>query len=249
MTDIGNMAVQSFCFRAFDDNATVAEKVKEIGLKRIEICAKHVDFADESTFDKAIATYKDAGVEIVSIGVNGFKGDAAEEEKYFRFAQKAGIKLISANFELGSVPDCFRVAETLAEQYDVRLGIHNHGGKHWLGNAQALAWVFGQTSERIGLMLDTAWALDAAQDPVALIGQFSNRLYGVHLKDFTFDRARKHTDVVVGTGNIDLPQVMTALDDAGFNGELVLEYEGNPENPVPALKECVQSMQNCMVAK
>ena len=46
-------------------------------------------------------------------------------------------------------------------------------------SATLVAQVFASTSPRIGLCLDTAWALDAHEDPVAMAGKFADRLYGV----------------------------------------------------------------------
>ncbi len=239
-------AVQSYCFRGFDDNPTVAEKVKAIGLSRIEVCGKHADFADESTFDKVIADYRDAGVKIISIGVQGFRNDPATEEKFFRFAQQAGAKVMSVDVSPDSVPDSLKTAERLADQYDLTLGIHNHGGRHWLGSSQMLGTIFGQTSPRIGLMLDTAWALDSGEDPLAMVDRFADRLVGLHIKDFVFDRARKPEDVVVGTGNLPLDKLAAKLAELDFDGALILEYEGDVDNPVPALTACVQAMQKEM---
>jgi S1-C subfamily serine protease len=48
------------------------------------------------------------------------------------------------------------------------------------------------------------------------------------VKDFTFDRAGKHQDVVVGTGNLDLPKLFAAMGKANFSGNVILEYEGKP---------------------
>ncbi|MBN1553896.1 MAG: sugar phosphate isomerase/epimerase [Phycisphaerae bacterium] len=242
------LAVQSYCFRGCKDNAETARRVKAIGLNRIELCGVHADFTDESTFDSVIETYRDAGVQIIGIGVQGFKNDPATEEKYFRFMRKIGAKVMSVSFDPKVVPAAFRAAETLAEKYDVNLAIHNHGGRHWLGGAEMLDAVFAQTSPRIGLMLDTAWALDAGEDPVAMAERFADRLYGVHLKDFTFDRARKHRDVVVGTGNLDLPALFAQLNQAGFDGQAIVEYEADVDNPVPALSKCVAAIQKEMRA-
>lgn len=241
--NIENLAIQSYCFRKVETNAEVAQKVCELGLSKIEVCAVHADFTDESTFDEVIGTYRDAGVEIVSIGVQGFKNDKENEEKFFKFAQKAGARVISANFSPDTVPDCLRTAEALADQYDINLGIHNHGGRHWLGPAQALKMIFNQTSPRVGLMLDTAWALDSREDPLKMVESFSDRLYGLHIKDFVFDPAGKPEDVVVGTGNLKLPELFSALDNMNFSGPAILEYEGDPENPMPALLECVEMIK------
>jgi sugar phosphate isomerase/epimerase len=217
--------------------------VKEIGLNRIELCGVHADFTKEETFDGVLDTYRKEGVQIVSIGVQGFKNDPATEEKFFKFAQKAGAKTISANFAADSMPDNWKSAEKLADKYGINLAIHNHGGRHWLGSTEILNTVFARTSARIGLMLDTAWALDAGEDPLKMIEKFAGRLYGVHIKDFVFDRARKHQDVVVGTGNLKLAEMYAKLRAAGFKGLEILEYEGDVNNPVPALTQCVTAIR------
>jgi sugar phosphate isomerase/epimerase len=240
------LSVQSFCFRGTKDNAAVAAMVRQCGLAAIELCGVHVDFTATGTFAGAVRTYRDAGVAIVSAGVNGISGDEAKDRPLFEFVKAAGAKLMSVDFGLDGLAGRLASAERLAEEYGVRLGIHNHGGRHWLGSSQALRWVFSQASPRIGLSLDTAWALDAGEDPVKMIEEFGPRLALVHLKDFVFDRARRPEDVVVGTGNLPLSRVAAALAAAGFDGEMVLEYEGDVANPVPALAACVQAIRREM---
>ena len=243
MDVMANLGIQSFCFRGFPTNEEVIERLKECGCSKIEICQKHVDFTDESCFEDVIETYTDAGVEIVSIGVQRFANRAETEEKYFTFAQMAGCRFIAADFHLPSTPDSLHAAEQLADKYDIRLAIHNHGGRHWLGTDAMLQHVFGKTSDRIGLCLDTAWAIDSRLDPVKMVTQFGERLYGVHIKDFLYKPDRTPEDVVVGTGILDLPGLLKAMDEVDFDGYVVLEYEGDVDNPVPALKECVEAVR------
>jgi sugar phosphate isomerase/epimerase len=239
-----NLAVQSFCLRGFDDSAVVAQKVKECGLSAIELCGLHANFSDPEAFAGIVEIYRQAGVEIPSIGVQNLSGDEAKERKFFESAAKAGCKHMSVAFALGATPECFRVAEKLADEFDMHLGIHNHGGRHWLGNAQSLGWVLDQTSERVGLMLDTAWALDAREDPIAMMKTFAGRLTGLHIKDFVFDKTGKGEDVVVGEGNLDLEAMFATAREIGFDGLYVLEYEGDVENPIPALSKCVEAIRS-----
>src|SRR5436305_12418826 len=112
--------------------------------------------------------------------------------------------------------DGLKNIEKLADQYDLRLGIHNHGGYDWLGNATILKYIFSKTSKRIGLHIDTAWAIDAKQDPCKLVEQFGDRLSGVHVKDFIYDRARNLKHVIIGNGNLDLPKFMDLLQHQTF---------------------------------
>ncbi len=243
MNILKDMAVQSYCFRHFKKNEEVAEKVREAGFSNLELCAVHADFTDEKSFAKVIGIYVKAGIKIVSIGVQSMNNNPKVEEKFFKFAKMAGAKLMSVSFPFSFSLDSFRAAEKLADKYDVNMGIHNHGGHDWLGSAGILKTVFDNTGPRVGLTLDTAWALDASQDPVEMAEMFSGRLYGLHLKDFTFNTARKPADVIIGTGNLDLPKLFAALQKINFNGAVILEYEGDTENPVPAIKQCVEQVR------
>lgn len=243
-TNIGQeLALQSYCLRGFKDNREVAAKVKECGLSAIELCRAHCDFTDESQWEPVLQTYRDAGIRIVSIGVESLRGEEDRERKIFRFARQAGCSTISVSFDEAATPGCYHVAEALADEFDINLGIHNHGRNHWLGAGETLASVFEQTSPRIGLMIDTAWTLDSQEDPIAWVDRFADRLYGLHFKDFMFDPDGGHEDVVVGTGNLDLLKLFEALEKADFGGQAILEYEGNIENPVPALRECVTAIR------
>lgn len=235
------LGVQSYCFRGFKDNKAVAGMVRDCGLSRIELCGVHCDFTDVSGFKDVISVYKDAGVEICSIGVQGLNDNVEKERKFFEFVKMAGVKLMSVDFNPDTVPACYRTAEKLADEYGVKLAIHNHGAKHWLGSGQMLEHVFKNTSATIGLCLDTAWALDSREDPVEMAERFKERLYNLHLKDFIFDRAARPQDVVLGEGNLKLKSLLETLEKISFSGEAIIEYEGDVNNPVPALKKCVDA--------
>lgn len=247
MIDVGaNLGVQSWCFRNFKQHEDVIEKVKECGLDRVELSSAHVDWKDADSFDDVIKIYRDNGITICSIGVVPFADDESTERKYFEFVRKAGCKYIAIDFAVEQMPKCMEVADKLAQEYDVWLGIHNHGGQHWLGSGQMISDVLSRCSERIGLCLDTAWALDSGENPVAMAEKFADRLYGLHIKDFVFDRAREPEDVVVGTGNLNLPGLYETLKKMDFNGYVALEYEGDVDNPVPAVSKCVQAVRQQM---
>ena len=238
-----SLAIQSYCFRGFNSNKEVAEKVKEIGLSAVEPYQGHIDFSDEAACESALSVYSSAGIKIVSCGVNTISGDGKDIECFFRFAQEAGCSVISADIVPPAAWEVFAVTEKLAEKYNVDVALHNHGGSHWLGNAQMLDTVFKRTNSRIGLMLDTAWAIDAREDPVELVERFSGRIKGVHFKDFLYSPQREPEDVVIGTGILNLPLLVKTLKEQDFSGVTILEYEGDVQNPVPTLKKCVEAMK------
>ena len=235
-----HLGIQSYCFRGFKTLAEVLPRLKACGVATVELSGVHGDFKVDA--DAIIAQCRAAGVRIASIGVARFDGNLADWRLLAEFMLKAGASVIAVDFEPGAGPDLWRAAERLADEFDLRLAIHNHGGRHWLGNTQMLAQVFATTSPRIGLCLDTAWALDAHEDPVAMAEKFADRLYGVHLKDFIFDRAGRQSDVVIGEGNLDLPKMLALLEANEHTASVVIEYEGDIDNPGPALTQCVQKI-------
>ncbi len=236
-------AVQSWCFRGFETNQEVAEHTRAIGLAAVELCAKHIDFNNRAGHDAALRTYRDAGVDIVSAGVNTLSDSEPAMRPLFEFVKAAGAGHMSVSFSPESLDESLRLAGKLADEYDIRLGIHNHGGRDWLGNSRMLAHVLSRCSERIGLCLDTAWAMDAGEDPIDMVRRFGARLHAVHIKDFEFDRAGTPRDVVVGSGNLDLGALREALEETGYDGCMIIEYEGDVDNPVPALRACVEAVE------
>jgi len=236
------IAIQSYCYRHFKALPAFIEQLKSTGVSHTELCGVHANFADPATFGPMIDQIKRAGVSVVAIGVEWLSGDPSKDRPRFEFCRAAGVKSMSITFSPEAMFDALRNVERLADEFDLKLGIHNHGGYDWLGNSTILKYVFSKTSKRIGLHLDTAWAIDAKQEPIKMVEQFADRLFGVHVKDFVYDRSRKPTDVIVGEGNLDLPKFMSALKAINFDGPLVIEYEGDTETPVPALKKCVKAI-------
>ncbi|MEI9999003.1 MAG: sugar phosphate isomerase/epimerase [Verrucomicrobiota bacterium] len=89
---------------------------------------------------------------------------------------------------------------------------------------------------QVGVCIDTAWCLQIGPwlgKPLEWAKRYAGHIYGIHFKDFTFDRNGQWNDVVVGTGNLDLPGFLKELQTGKFDGMAVIEYEAEPANPVP----------------
>ena len=237
--------VQSFCFRHFKDNAEVANKVKEIGLDKIEVCQVHADFKNTDEWKGTVKTYGDAGVSVISIGVQTFTGDPSEKA-YFESASIAGAKHISCHFQINSYTKAIPQVRSWSREFGIRVGIHCHGGYSFGGQPDVLDHLIGLGEPEIGLCIDTAWAMQIGPrrgNPVQWAKNNAGHIYGVHYKDFVFDQSGMWEDVVVGKGNLDLKAFVGELDAGGFDGMAVIEYEADVENPVPALKACVETMR------
>jgi sugar phosphate isomerase/epimerase len=239
-----SLAVQSWSFRAFKTVPALVEQLKKVGVSATELCGVHANFDDEAQFNSVIGQFKSAGIQIVSIGVQYLKGDEAKEEKWFKFAKAAGAKRISISLPIDNHLAVLKMAEKLGDKYDLYCGIHNHGGYDWLGSRAALGYIFKNSSKRVGLTMDAAWCLQAGENPIQMAEQFIDRLYGVHFKDFVFDRAGKGHDVVVGEGNLDLKKLIDlAKTKAPANCVSIIEYEADEANPAPAITKCVEAIR------
>jgi sugar phosphate isomerase/epimerase len=246
MSKASDFGVQSFCFREFKDNADVAKKVREIGLDKLEICGIHADFQNPTAFKDVVKIYADAGVSIISLGVETFVG-AEKERNAFECAALAGAKHISVHFQVGTFPEAIKKTQKLSDEFGIKVGIHCHGGYMFGGQPDVLDHLIKLGFPQIGLNIDTAWCMQIGPNsgkPIEWVKRFAGHIYGVHFKDFTFGKNAQWTDTIVGQGNLDLPAFIKALDEANFDGMAVIEYEADPQNPVPALKNCVQAMRS-----
>jgi len=248
MTAARDIGVQSYCFRQFKDNRQVIELTRQIGVDRVEICSVHANFDDLEAFKGIVDLYGNAGIKIISLGVQRFVGDVSRERKWFACARAAGARHISGHFTVSTFATAIPAVAAMCDEFGVRVGIHCHGGYNFGGSPDVLEHLLQLGGKNIGLNLDTAWCMQigpSVGDPVQWIRErFRGRIYGVHYKDFVFDRRGQWKDVIIGTGNLDLPGVVAALEETGFDGMAVVEYEADPQNPVPALSQCVKRIRD-----
>jgi sugar phosphate isomerase/epimerase len=237
--------VQSWCFRHFKTNGEVAQKVRDIGLNKTELCDAYADFNKVDEFKEIVKIYRAANVDIISLGVLTLTGKP-EERNYFECAALAGAKHISVHFQVDSFPAAIKQAQKFSDEFGVKVGIHCHGGYMFGGQPDVMDHLVKLGAPQIGVCIDTAWCLQIGPwlgKPLEWLKRYAGHIYGIHFKDFVFDRNGQWNDVIVGQGNLDLPAFVTALNEGGFNGMSVIEYEGDVENPVPALKGCVEAMR------
>jgi len=241
-----DFGVQSYCFREFKKNTDVAQKVREIGLDKVELCGVHADFHQPGAFKEVVKIYQDAGISVVSLGVENLTGNANERD-IFECASIAGAKHISVHFKVDTFPQAIQQTQKLSDEFGVRAGIHCHGGYSFGGQPDVLDYLIKLGSPQIGLCIDTAWCIQIGPylgKPLEWVKRYADHIYGIHYKDFIFERNAQWVDTVVGQGNLDLPAFIQALDGSAFDGMAVIEYEGDVKNPVPALKNCVTAMRS-----
>ena len=236
---VERMGIQSWCFRGFKTHEEVSEALKACGVSRIELSHAHYKPWEADDQQAIVDFYSERGITISCYGAFGIGADEDRARKVFDFADASGFETIVVIPEEGGV----ETAEKLCAEYGMKAAVHNHGRQMRYGAVWEFEELFEGTSPNIGMCLDTAWMLDAGEDPLEVARRFADRLYGVHVKDFVFDRAGKPSDVIVGEGNLDLAGFLGVLGKIGFQGFFTLEYEGDVDNPIPATRKCVEAVR------
>lgn len=122
--------------------------------------------------------------------------------------------------------------------------IHNHGPEDPIfGSIEQVRTAMLQTSNMVGFCMDAGHSYHAGVDPMLALDEFANRVYGIHLKGLMPNEEDKWEDVVVGTGKINLKNMLKKLQEIGFKGYLSLEYESDPENPVSSMLKCLENIK------
>ncbi len=225
------VGVQSYCFRNLDLDGAL-KNTQELGLKNIEFYSKHAshDMTSEQ-LENVKKKLKAAGIKMVAYGVVGFGSNAEANEKIFKFAKEMGFDVITAD----PSPDSFDSLERLVKKYNVKVAIHNHGpGSRYSSLEDVLKAVEGR-DKRIGVCIDNGHFQRSRVDSVQVAKKLGERVHAVHLKDTD---AQGH-DHILGQGAEHIPELLKALKKVGFRGPLDLEYEMEPENPVPSMKKCL----------
>jgi inosose dehydratase len=226
------VGVQSYCFRNFDLDGAL-KNTQELGLKNIEFYGKHASHdMTPAQLEEVKAKLKKAGIKAVAYGVVGFGADEEANEKIFKFAQDMGIKVITAD----PAPESFASLDKLVKKYKIKVAIHNHGpGSRYSSLEDVLNAIKGH-DKRIGACIDNGHFQRSGVDAVEAIRKLGDRVHAFHLKDLN---AENH-DQILGEGAADIPGMLKALKEVGFKGPLDLEYEIEPDNPVPSMKKCLE---------
>lgn len=229
------MGLQSYTLRAFSFEDAL-KHTQDLGLHFWEGFAGQVPLTtDASKVSAILGKLKAADVKLLAHGVSGFGKDAAANRAIFEAARALGVKMISAD----PSPESYSQLNELVEEFDINIGIHNHGPGHRFDKLeQVLAAVDGKNI-RFGACVDTGHFLRTPEDPVKVIKALGKRVHGVHLKDVKDAK----TFTILGKGDMDVVGVLKALKELKFPGVMALEYEENPKDPIADIKECLAAVQ------
>jgi sugar phosphate isomerase/epimerase len=237
------LGVASYSLRNFSRQQAI-EMTRSLGVRYINFKSVHLAYdAPPEEFAKARAELSAAGLELVGGGMITFETDTDEGvRKYFDYAKAAGMPTIVFTSKAAVLP---RI-EKFARQYDIKAAIHNHGPEdpNFPSPYDALKAIKGM-DPRMGLCIDLGHTVRAGTDPVRAIADAGPRLLDMHAKDLR-DFKSVDSQCVVGEGRMPIAQIFRQLLAIRYNGYINLEYEIEPDNPVPGMKQSFSYMRGVL---
>jgi len=238
----------SICYRGYaeDEIGATLELAPRIGYRYMEIhgpMTATVEAVDEFDLPGTKARIRASGMRCAGIYTPGWGG---RDDRDVREHARAIAKCVSFAGELGAdhvtstgaskrsepgaldrVIACVRrVLDQIPPASPVKLTLEPHHG-NVLERPEDFERVLDAVADpRVGICVDTGHFHSAEVDTVAVIRRFAPRIYAVHLKDHIGTAS-----VGIGRGEIDLPSIIAALREVGYQGGLTLELEvEDPEN-------------------
>lgn len=235
----------SYTFRNFD-RAQMIGFLKQLGISTINLkdAKDHLPSTSAADEQKALDDYRAAGITPTAVGTVYFRKDEdADMRQKFEYAKRAGVKVIVAG---DPTPQVLPRMERLAREYDIAIGIHNHGPEDpiWKSPLDVLKAVHGM-DVRMGCCIDVGHTMRAGVNPVDAIRAAGPRLHDVHMKDLAQPNA-KESQVAVGRGVMPVPAIFAELEKMRYPGYVDLEYEIHGDDPMPGVIESIAYMRGVL---
>lgn len=241
------MSMQSYTFHMFSLMEAL-DKCQELGIKNIEVYPGHKlgEGFGELAFgpDLDAATLKQIrkeasrrGVRIVASGV--YVSDNLDDwTKFFQMAKAMKLEYVTCEPN----PDQWDHVEALSKKYGIKVAVHNHPRPSTYWNPDALMQLIGNRSKAIGSCADIGHWNRQGLNEMECLRKVGDRLISFHFKDIAPRREgeSEQTDVIWGTGCLQLKHILTHLRDMKWKGYLSVEYETNWMNSVPDIHKCLQ---------
>ncbi len=198
--------------------------------------------------------------------------DIAQVLQWARASKEAGAETIVVSCvrrekETYSPQEYASLARTLSElgarirdELGLRTALHPHTGTP-VEKPEEIARVVESLDPRAcGFGPDTGQIAQAGGDAVEVVRRYRQLVTHVHVKDYGGRPVRRNADgsiedptgyvgyVPVGTGVIDFATMFRALDEAGFNGWLMVELDGTPRAPRPPKEAAAMSYRGLTAA-
>ena len=236
------VGVCSYSLRAFPLDQ-VLNDVRRLGVRYLSLKEVHLPLTATAEQRRQVRQQaQDLGLTITSCGVIYLKNDADSMHQALDYVRDLGASV----GVIGVSRDMLPTLDKVIRDYDLKAAIHNHGPKDKLFPSPLEVYEAVRAMDRrIGICMDIGHTFRMHEDLVADVNKTKERLYSMHFKDLDSD----HVDakgVPVGTGAVPIISLLRELLHLRYAGEIQLEYEVEPKDPVPGMAESLGFMRGSL---
>jgi len=236
------VGVCSYSLRSFPV-AEALQDTKRLGVHYLSLKEVHLPLSSTPEQRKQLRQQAaDLGLTITSCGVIYLKDAEADMRQAFDYVRDLGASIAVVGVSRDQLPTLDKVIRS----YDLKAAIHNHGpnDKRFPSPLEVYDAI-KSLDRKIGVCMDIGHTFRMHEDLVSDIKKTNDRLYSMHFKDLESD----HVDakgVPVGTGVMPIIPALRELVRSGYTGEVQLEYEIEPKDPLPGAAESLGFMRGAL---
>jgi sugar phosphate isomerase/epimerase len=227
----------TYSLRAYD-RAEAFRQLDALDLRPVELWAGHAPYRDGAASPRDVrreATSHGLTLRAYCIGgLFGLPRPVVDDrlERAFWFARELGVDLVTAIID----PEVARGADALARRYGARIALENH----WytaLAHPADVRRALAPCSPAVGAAIDVGHFAFLGYEPAAVARELGSRALHVHLKavrrpgriERMMQRARHQhrMETMPPSPEDELDAFVAALGNAGYQGLLAIEDEGN----------------------
>lgn len=245
------IGLQAWTFRQFELPEMVA-CAAELGLEHIELGylgKSGLNPDDQDKIDRTVEFCREHNIRTETFNARfPSEVDIDVQRPVFDLAKRLGSRVITGGLGINRL----EILDKLAEEYNMKIGMHNHGPGGILSDIEAIGKILKPHSPRIGLCVDTGHYLRLPLDPIEVMKAFRERVHAVHLRDMDPDKdpikgdGGNYVEYIVGEGPLNLAGVMKLLLDWKYQGTIGLEYKPNADNPTPDIRVALKHIEEAL---
>lgn len=223
---------------------------KALELRGVEICNQWFSsFLLTKPFEEVEAEFR---AQLAFLKAMGSKIIGASEQSYSVQGQMEtpvfGHKYVMNDEEWDTLcTGLNKLGKIAKEEYGISLTFHHHMGTVVQTAEETERLMEGTDPEYVSLLFDSGHFAYCGEDPVAMVTKYVNRIKHVHLKDIRPDvvakvkaedmsflaGVRAGAFTIPGDGCVDFKSIFKVLEDADYEGYMVVEAEQDPAKANP----------------
>jgi len=230
------------------------QKIFQLGYRSIEAARIRFDAKSAAAINRA---RQDFGLSVLSSQIKFSQlGDDFSQTLSFLHEVECGdavISMLPLHYIAGGEEGLERFAadmNTLAIKYQnegIRLAFHHHDFEFLkFGSRRGLDILLEKTDPALVFFVsDTYWAQKGGMCPAALIRRLGKRAISIHLRDYTLLPpffATKPGDCRIGSGMLDIKEILTACTETGIEFISIEQDSNNPFYDIASSLDYVKSL-------